>query len=266
MGNKNMLLSLNNVSFGYDTHDVICDVSFKIDEGEFLGIIGPNGSGKTTLLKILAGKIKPDQGQVTLQNRSIRQYPEIDIAKWISWVPQETFSVFSFSVEEIVRMGRFPHFVGSIYETTHDLDVVKRIMEQLNIWDIRHSVYNELSMGERQRVIVGRALAQETSIMLLDEPTSNLDMGYQHNIMNIFLSLNRDLSKTIVCVSHDVNLVSLYCTKIIVLKDGCVMAHGKPEDILCESILENAYGIKVQVHTDPKNHKKFITCQPAVNA
>jgi iron complex transport system ATP-binding protein len=245
----NNALSAANVSFSYDGTDAVSADSLAVAPGEFISLIGPNGSGKTTLIRLLAGVIPPKSGAVSLFGRDLRLVPRREIARSIAVVPQETSSVFPFTVEEIVLMGRFPRLGPYGFETKADLDVARDAMRLTGTLDFAARPIDELSGGERQRVIIARALAQEARVLLLDEPTAYLDLKHQVEISALVKSLQRSQSLAVVAASHDVNLAAAFSDRLVLLKSGAVFAQGSPRDVVTPAVLSAAYEIEVTVGT-----------------
>ena len=181
---------LNNISSGYDKKVILQDISFEIKEGEFLGIIGPNGSGKTTLLKTLTRILKPVSGKITYNGEDLSRLDLRVLARDIAFVPQETSSAFSFNVLDIVMMGRYPHLGRFELESKRDYDIAKQALRTVRCLEFANEDLDKISAGERQRVIIAKALAQEPGILMLDEPTSRLDIGHQIEIFDIIKRLN----------------------------------------------------------------------------
>ena len=246
-----MRLDAFSICYKYDIIPAVDDVSISLGRGEFIGVLGPNGSGKTTLLRILAGTLEPCAGKVLLDNRSIRKMSPRSIAQRIAVVPQNGYIPFPFSVLEVVMMGREPHMRRFAGESRHDIDVVFQAMKITGITHLAKRSMFDLSFGERQRVIIARALAQEPGFLLLDEPTSHLDPGYQMGIMDIFKSLSRYENIGILVISHDVNLASQYGDRLVMLNKGKKVADGSPWEILTEEILEEVYKVKAVIKNHP---------------
>lgn len=229
----------------------------EIRQGEVLGIVGPNGSGKSTLLKLLARVLRPQGGTIHLFDRDLSVPSQADIAKQVAFVPQDASVTFPFSVQDIVLMARFPHrrhgwLPGLGWERQEDYEIVRQAMEHLDVDGIAERAFSELSAGERQRVLIARALAQSASVMLLDEPSAFLDLHHQLEMCQTLSRLHRQGRLTIVLVSHDLNLASQYCERILLLDRGKVVGLGRPEEILRAPVLEPVYRCKVLVdrHAD----------------
>ncbi len=245
------MIELRSVSFRYRLDWVLKEISFQIEKGECIGLIGPNGSGKSTLLKTLCRFLSPQRGEILLNAHSLKEMSQRDIAKKIAVVPQEAYSLFPFRVIEIVLMGRSPHLGHLMFERSEDLDIVRKAMEWTEILPMADRYIDELSGGERKRVFIARALAQEPEIILLDEPTANLDIHHQVDFLNLILSLNQDKGLTIVMASHDLNIASEYCDRLVLLREGRIFKMGLPRDVITQETIEEVYGCKVWVDENP---------------
>ena len=245
------MIEVDSVSFRYHQDWVLQDVSFQVRKGEFVGVIGPNGSGKTTLLKTLYRLLTPQRGDVLFDHLSLKKMSRGEIAKKIAVVAQETYPAFPFRVIEMVLMGRSPYLGHLMFESPKDLEIAKRAMEWTEILPISQRPIDELSGGERKRVYIARALAQEPEVILLDEPTTNLDIHHQVEFLDLVLSLNREKGLTILMASHDLNLASEYCDRLILLQHGKIFHMGPPEEVMTRENIEKVYGCQVWVDRNP---------------
>ncbi len=236
--------------------------SLSVSGGEIVGVLGPNGSGKTTLLRAMAGGLQPASGRVTLDGRDIRTMRPKAVARRIAVVAQNGYTPFSFSVKDIVLMGRWPHLGRFAVETQRDMDVVALAMEATNVAHLAMRPITELSYGERQRVMVARALAQEPGVLLLDEPTSHLDPRHQVEIMDLVWGLSRRDGLAVVAVLHDVNLASQYCDRIVMLKGGRTVAAGVPGEVITAETIEDVYGVSARVQPHPVNGRPQVLLVP----
>jgi iron complex transport system ATP-binding protein len=252
-------IDVKEISFRYAAQWVIEDLSFHVEGGEFWGIIGPNGSGKTTLLKILYGLISPQRGRVIIDGAELRYMKRSDIAKKIGVVPQETQISFPFTSFEVVLMGRSPYLGRLQFEGRDDFEMAERAMRLTDTLHFSKRPVNELSGGERQRIFIARALAQEPEIILLDEPTSNLDISHQVEFYDLISRLNREKELTILTVSHDINLASEYCRKIILLDGGRIFKMGSPREVVAEESIRQVYGSRVLVDENPVTKSPRVT-------
>ncbi len=245
------MIDVNSVSFRYLKDWVLQDISFQVGKGEFIGVIGPNGSGKSTLLKILYRLLSPQKGEVHFEFVPLKKMSRKDIAKKIAVVAQETYPLFPFRVMEIVLMGRSPYLGHLMFESERDLEIAKKAMEWTEILPISERPIDELSGGERKRVFIARALAQEPEVILLDEPTANLDIHHQIEFLDLILSLNRERGLTIIMASHDLNLASEFCDRLILLQKGGVYQIGTPGEVITRENIESVYGCGVWVDQNP---------------
>ncbi len=245
------MIEVNTIFFRYHQDWVLQDISFQVRKGEFVGVIGPNGSGKTTLLKILYRLFSPQRGEVLYENFSLKKMSRKEVAKKIAVVSQETYPAFPFRAIEMVLMGRSPYLGHLMFESPNDLEIVKKAMEWTEILPIAERPIDELSGGERKRVFIARALAQEPEVVLLDEPTANLDIHHQAEFLDLILSLNREKGLTILMASHDLNLASEYCDRLILLRHGKVDQIGSPEEVMTRENIERVYGCEVWVDRNP---------------
>ncbi|MEX0830116.1 MAG: ABC transporter ATP-binding protein [Nitrospirales bacterium] len=254
--------SLNKVTFSYGRgtrasfEPVLHDLSCLILSGRVLGILGPNGSGKSTLLKMLARVFRPQTGTIEILGEPLSGLSQLDVAKRVALVPQETLQVFPFTIAEMVLMGRSPHhqgWGGWHWEDSQDWAVAQHAMEELDVAHLGHRLVTEVSGGERQRAVIARALVQEPKILLLDEPTAFLDLHHQLDIARIIKRLNRERRLTVVLVSHDLNLASQYCDQILMLNHGRLAAFGTPQTVMKSAVIEEVYGCSVLVDRHPQS-------------
>lgn len=243
----------DNVSFSYRAQRVLKNVSLEFSEGDFAGIIGPNGAGKSTLLRLVCRILRPERGTILLFGDDIARLSGKHIAQHIAFVPQETHFSLNFTVEDVVWMGRYPYLNPFQRERAKDRDAVDRALRAAQVHTFRQRQVNTLSSGERQRVIIARALAQAPRILILDEPTSHLDLLHQHVIMDLLDSLNRS-GMSIVVVNHDINLASLYCRRLILIHEGEVFAQGPPASIINEQTLKQIYQTDVAIIRHPQKN------------
>jgi iron complex transport system ATP-binding protein len=243
-------IEAKDLTFGYGNGSILEQLNFEINKGSFISIIGPNGSGKSTLLKNICAELVPQAGMVLLENQDVFKIKKKKLAQNMAVVPQDTGVDFAFSVMETVLMGRMPHQKRFQGDSEEDLEIVQWAMELTNVWHLRERNINELSGGERQRVIVARALAQEPKVLLLDEPTSHLDIQHQFELLELVEDLNRIKDITIIAVLHDLNLAAQFSEKIILLSKGKIMAYGNPGEVLTIENIREIYHIEVAVSTN----------------
>jgi iron complex transport system ATP-binding protein len=246
------MLASTDVSFSYKRRggadqQVLHDVSFRVDRGTIVGLLGPNGSGKTTLLRISAGMLRPDSGRVLLDGTSIADMPRLSVARRLALVPQETHTTFDFSVIDMVLMGRYPHLGPFELERPADLDIAREALRATGTEDLESRPFNTLSGGEKQRVVIASALAQASDLLLLDEPTTALDVGYQFEIAALLKRLNRDHGTTMLVSTHDLNLAAAFCERVVLLKSGSVIAEGPTADTLTARNIRLLYGVEADV-------------------
>lgn len=257
-----MLLNILGVTCGYGASYVLKDASLQVKSGDFVGIVGPNGSGKSTLLRTISRVLQPLHGKVLLEDEDIYSMSSRKVAKKMAVVTQEQGLDFPFSVRDVVMMGRIPHLKRFEREGLKDQAVVEKAMELTDISLLADRQVNELSGGEKQRVLIARALAQEPSILLLDEPTSYLDLNYQIEIMELLVSLRWEYGLTIIMVLHDLNLASRYCDYLLVVKDGKIHAGGTPNQVITAKLIKEVYGCEVRVECPNSMERPYIFFYP----
>lgn len=255
---NNIILSAKNIYGGYRKEEIIKGLSLEIKKGDFLGIIGPNGSGKTTLLRLLTLVLKPMQGGVFLEGGDIAEMRLKEFAKRAAFVQQDSAINFAFSVLEIVLMGRIPHLARLQPETQKDIAIAREALKLTDTLYLENKQIDELSSGERQRVIIAKALTQEPVMLFLDEPTAHLDIGHQVQILDLLKKLNRKHNLTIVMVLHDLNLAGEYCNRIVLLNEGRVFKEGSPDQVLTYQNIEAVYNTVVVVNKNPINGKPHV--------
>ena len=251
------MIEINNVCFSFE-QEVLKNININIERGKFYTILGPNGSGKTTLLRILSKSLHMEKGEIFIDEVDLTQIKPNLLAKEIAVVPQSTEIEFDFSVQDIVLMGRTPHISRFCSESEKDVEIAMTAMKRTNTWELRNKSINALSGGEKQRVVVARAITQETGIILLDEPISHLDIHHQIEIMNQLKQLNKNKNITIIAVLHDLNIAAAYCDHMILMHDRGVYKNGTPEEVLTEDIIKKVYGLDVYITKNPKTGKTFV--------
>jgi iron complex transport system ATP-binding protein len=239
------------LSFAYNGRPVLNDISLDVAAGERIGLLGPNGAGKTTLLKLLSGTRIPASGSVLLDGRNLSAIPRLQVARKIAVVPQEFMVPFAFTVREIVEMGRTPYVRLLRGLRPNDRHAVQQAMEVTHTSDLAGRIFNELSGGERQRVIIAMALAQEPQVLLLDEPTRQLDITKQAEVLDLITKLNRSGAVTVIAAIHDLNLAGRYFDRLIMLHKGRIFADGTPHIVLRPELLETAYEGPVEIVQTP---------------
>ncbi len=257
--NSRPLMELKRSDFRYDREPVIRDFSLKIFPGEFVGVIGPNGSGKSTLLKLLGGILPGAKSSVYFDGLDLSIQKRKTLAQSIAWVPQENPMVFPFKVSEVVLMGRHPYLSALAFESEEDCQIARRAMDLTHTSQFANRLFNEISSGEKQRVMIAAAIAQEPRAMLLDEPTSALDLKFQMEILNILKIMNRDQGATIVMALHDLHLASKFCDRLILIKNGTLVVEGSPATVLQKEILKDVYEIDVNIIRDETDGSFLIS-------
>ena len=244
---------------------IVEDVSFQVAQGQVLGIVGPNGSGKTSLLKLLARLATPQQGGITLFGRDLAAMKQEEIARIVGVVPQDTPQLFPFTVAETVLMGRFPHRPrngwgsGFGWESGEDVAIAEDAMRTMDVAHLAQRAVTDLSGGERQRTMIARALAQTPQVLLLDEPTAFLDLQHQVEIGSVLCRLRDERGLTVILISHDLNLVSQYCDRLLLLAAGHVVRLGSPEEVIEPLVLEQVYRCQVLIDQHPTSGMPRVT-------
>jgi len=244
--------------------DVLRDVSFEVGRGTVLGLLGPNGAGKTTLLRLMAGTMAPLSGRVTCDGIDAGRLSRRELARRIAVVPQETHATFDFSALDIVLMGRYPHLGAFELEGPADLAIAYDALEATGTRELAGRSFATLSGGEKQRVVIASALAQESDVLLLDEPTASLDLAYQLEIAALLKELNQRRGTTIVVSTHDLNLAALVCGEMVLLKSGRVLARGPTREVLTAEHVRSLYGVEADVGFHARaGHVTVVPIAPA---
>jgi iron complex transport system ATP-binding protein len=259
------MLSIQDVIAAYGRKVVLNGVSMEVGDGEFLGLIGPNGSGKTTLLRVLSGVLAPRKGRVVLRGVNLHDIGRRKLARTMAFLPQDLALDFSFTVREVTFMGRSPHWPRIGGETRRDLEITERAMELTGVAHLADRIITELSGGERQRVFIAMCLAQEPEVLVLDEPTSHLDIAHQLSALDLIRRLNRQTGMTVISVFHDLNLAAEYCERLVVLDRGRVQALGSPEDVLTADRILRVYGVNVLIERNAVSDKPHIMISAGMN-
>ena len=247
---KRALVECRDVGFDYGARTVLHDISFSIEEGDFVGVIGANGAGKSTLIKVLCGALRPSQGVVTLNGVDMRSLPSRKVAAELAVVQQEETPDFSFTVTEEVMMGRAPHHGGLYFESPSDRAIVQEAMDRTRVAHLGERRIETLSGGERQRVRIARALAQQPKILLLDEPTNHLDLYAQLSLIELMRDINAE-GIAIFLVSHDINFMCESCAHLKILHETSFRYQGSPWEVITEENLEDSFGIRAIVDANP---------------
>lgn len=240
------MIKIKELGFSYNHKEVLCGINIEVVEGEVVSIIGPNGAGKTTLLRCINKILKPDKGEIFILGHSLKKTNLHKLSKMIAYVPQRDMSSFPFTVFETVLMGRRPHIRWKVRE--YDQRIVNGILHELKLINLRNRLLDELSGGERQRVLIARALTQEPSVILLDEPTSSLDLKHQLEVFDLIRGLVKKKGISVISAIHDLNLAARFSDRIIMLKDGMVFDDGSPESVISAANIRDVY--EVEAYTD----------------
>lgn len=243
-----MHLKIDNVEFEYSSVPVLKDICLEVDGAQFVSILGPNGVGKSTLIHCINKILTPSKGIVTIDGNDVKETPLKELAKQVGYVPYTSSDTFPLTVVDTVLMGRHPHSKWKSLD--RDLDIVYDTLQLMGITELAMRPFNELSAGQRQKVMLSRGLVQEPKILLLDEPTSNLDVRHQIEVTKILLDLAREKNITIVMISHDLNIAAKYADNMILMYDGSIFAVGMPHEVLTEENLRVVYGVNTTVIDD----------------
>jgi cobalamin transport system ATP-binding protein len=255
-------IEVSNLTCRYDHRAVVDRISFSVREGEFFIIIGPNGSGKSTLMNTVAGLSPSSGGDILIRNRPLADYPRKVLARTVAVVRQQASIDFPFTVREIVMMGRTPHQGLLGLESSTDHAAVDEALLFTDLQDLANRNIHQLSGGECQRVFIARAICQDPQIMLLDEPTAALDLAHQTRIMDLMEKLKVEKGTTIVMISHDINLASLYADTLLLIKGGQTIKQGTPDTVLTYDILEDAYDCHLLMDISPVKSRPRVTLVP----
>lgn len=245
-----MRLVVKDICFAYNSVDVLSQVSFDVHQGQIVGIIGPNGSGKTTMLKCINRVLKPRVGTVLIDDKDLKTLSRKEIALEVGVVPQNNEIRFPFSVMDVVMMGRSPALQTFERESKEDMEIVEEAMRMTNVLKLADREIDQVSGGERQRVIIARALAQRPKILLLDEPTLHLDVNHQLEVLDLVRDLAKREDLTVIMVSHDLDLAARYCDRLIMLSKGEIKAAGEVDNVLTPDNLDEVFKIKAYVKFD----------------
>ncbi|MFK9090504.1 adenosylcobinamide amidohydrolase [Bacillus salipaludis] len=247
------MLSVQHVSGGYGDESVLKNITFDVNQGELFGVLGPNGSGKTTLLKMISGILPIKQGEIYISGKKLQEFGIKQLAQMVAVLSQHSSQTFPYTVKETVSLGRYAHQKGW-FQTWSDEDesVVQRVMDQTGISSFQHKNIQALSGGEKQRVFLAQALAQEPEILLLDEPTNHLDLSYQKELLDLLKRWTMEKGLTVISIFHDLNLAGLYCDRLLLLEKGTININHIPNEVLKEDRIRDVYHTKIQRHPHPK--------------
>jgi iron complex transport system ATP-binding protein len=251
-------LEIKDISLSYNHAPVVRDISFQLRQGELVGLIGPNGCGKTSIIKALSRVLSLRSGQVILDGKDLHRYSHGDLARVIGVVPQSPNLPEAFTVTEVVLLGRYPHLGWFRTESAKDMEIVWQAMEKTGVTVFAERRVSELSGGERQRVTIARVLAQEPQAVLLDEPTANLDISHQIEVLDLMRCLCRENKMAVLIALHDLNLATQYCDRLILMKKGQIYAEGTPQEVITSANIREVYGAGSAVYPHPENNLPVV--------
>lgn len=247
------ILQANKLSVSYGDADIVRELELSIPKGKITSVIGPNGCGKSTLLKTLARMLKPKAGTVILDGKALHTQPTKEIAKIMAFLPQAPDAPSGLSVHELVSYGRFPYQSGIGRLTSSDLKVIEWALQVTGVWEFRRRSLSALSGGQRQRVWIAMALAQETELLLLDEPTTYLDLSHQMEVLQLLSRLNKEQGRTVAMVIHDLNLAARFSDYMVAVRAGRIICEGTPHEVLTPAVMKEVFEIDAEIVTDPRN-------------
>ena len=249
-----MVLDISSLSFNFGSKNILADIDLSIKDNGIVGIIGPNGSGKSTLLKCIYRVLKPKTGTIFIDGKNINDYQFKETAKKMAVVAQHNDTHFDFNVLEMVLIGRSPHKKFMERDSAEDIELAYKSLEQVNMKDFADRNFSSLSGGEKQRIILARALVQNTDCLILDEPTNHLDIKHQLH----FMSLAKDLKITVISAIHDLNIAAMYCDKIYALKEGQIIAAGSVNEVITEEVIKTLYDVEAKIIYDEEKKPHVI--------
>jgi len=253
------MISATKMSVSYNGREVLRDISFELCEGEIVALLGPNGAGKTTLIRALNRAVPTVNGEIHLDGKAIKEYSRREIGRQIAVVAQENETKFPVTVLEFVLAGRFVHGGAFGWETDDDIAIARLALRDCDLSGFADRLMNELSGGERQRVVLARALATEANVLLLDEPTANLDLAHQAMMFRLVRGRCRSANASAIVITHDLNMASEFVDRVLLLKDGRVLAIGVPAEVLTAENIDSAFGVKVLLDENPVSRSVRVT-------
>jgi iron complex transport system permease protein len=256
--NSQILLRLQNIRFSYD-HEILTDIHLEVRAGEIVALLGPNGAGKSTLLNLAAGKLQPQAGEVFLQEQSLAEFSRREIARQVALVAQASDLHFPLTVLEYVLAGRFANTAGIGFDTPDDIEIALQSLAATDTAQFAARSFNQLSSGEKQRVVLARALAQQPHLLLLDEPTANLDLAHQIALLKLVTQLTHQHRLGALFVTHEINLAAEFADRVALLKDGKILACGTPNQVMTAEFLQQGFNASLLVTTHPHSGKPLIT-------
>ena len=255
---EELVLQVQDAAFGYDGKSVLKDINFQVVQGGITGLIGPNGAGKSTILKTLSGLMPLLQGGISVGGQSLESIDKKAFAREVAYLQQNHVVPFNYTVKELVTAGRYPYLQWWEKPGAKDAEVINECLDYMDLKSLQNKLVNQLSGGQRQRVFLAKMLAQQTSILFLDEPTADLDFVYKEELFKFAGELVKH-DRTIIMAIHELSLAYQYCSNIILLGQGKVLAQGTPQEVITEENLKQAYGVSVQVRTDEVRGRVDIT-------
>ncbi len=256
------VITVNDLSAGYQNKSILNNVSFSVKRGEMIGIIGPNGAGKSTLLKTIRGLLPKQKGSIVLFETDIDALSERDFARNVAYLQQHVDVSFGYTGKELVMAGRYPYLEWWQGESDDDETIVRQCMEYTGVWDLADTSVEQVSGGQKQRILLAKVLAQKTPILFLDEPTTGLDIVYQEEIFRFCETLCK-AGKTVIMVAHELNLAAKFCNRLLLVANGGILADGSPEEVLDAGHLSIAYNVPVKVIKNPNSGGIEITTLPS---
>ncbi|HBM16379.1 MAG TPA: hypothetical protein DD381_08585 [Lentisphaeria bacterium] len=245
---KQEVLTLKNVTYAYPNADaVLKEFDLSVEKGQFLGIIGPSGAGKTTIFRVLSGYLKPQKGKVLIKGKELKELSHSERARTMAMVPQGIYAVLPYTVWQIVEMGRLSRSSRISGMASDDIRRIEEALDFVKMTRYSARYFNSLSGGEKQRVLIAMSLAQDPEILLLDEPTASLDIGLKSHLMSLLKKLNREKGITVATISHDIQLASSFCDKLVMIKNGMIVSHGTVKDVLNSDTISRVYSCEAEV-------------------
>ncbi len=252
-----MAIVVHNLSFSFGQEPVVEDLDFKVSNSEIVGIIGANGAGKSTIVKLLSKVLKPESGAIAIDENELDSLSRMGLARLLAVVSQISELPESFTVEEIVMMGRTPHIGFLASETKKDYEIVEKVMARTDVLKFKSRLLGSLSGGEKQRVVLARALAQEPRYLLLDEPTNHLDLNHSIELMRLIKQEVKN-GLGVLLIMHDLNLASRVCDRLLVLESGKIVGQGNTNEVISKTLIRNVFGAEVAIYKAPNDNTKII--------